>query len=142
MKFSELFHFLAWSEPYAFKRETTSSYEEDQDWQYETGPESEEDNIDNENISVAESEKLQTSVATGRKAYHKKSNKQADRLVEQELQLTNKLAQRLTESPAPKDDDASYGELLASKLSKLSSQMYFQANRKTDNTMFKYLLAR
>ena len=96
MKFSELFHFLAWSEPYTFKRETTSSYEEDQDWQYETGPESEEDNIDNENISVAESEKLQTSVATGRKAYHKKSNKQADRLVEQEFQLTNKLTQRLT----------------------------------------------
>ena len=123
LKFSELFHFLAWSEPYVFKRETILRYEEDQDQQYETGQESEEDNIDNENIFVAGSEKLETSIATGRKAYHKRSNKQAERLVEQELQLTKKLTQRLTQSPARKDDDASYGEFLASKLRELSSQM-------------------
>ena len=66
-------------------KETISSYEEDQDKQYKTGQESEEDNIDNENISVAGSEKLKTSAVTGRKAYLKRSNKHADRLAEQEL---------------------------------------------------------
>lgn len=72
LKFSELFHFLACSEPYVFKKETISSYEEDQDQQYETGQQLEEDNIDNENISVVGSEKLETCIVTGRKAYHKK----------------------------------------------------------------------
>ena len=41
LKFSELYHFLAWSEPYVFKRETISSYEEDQDQHYENCQESE-----------------------------------------------------------------------------------------------------
>ena len=111
MKLLELFSFLAWLEHYAVKRETISSYEEDQGKQYETGQESEEHNIDTENISFAESEKLEVAVVTGRKAYHKRTNKQADRLVERELELTKKSTQRLTQAPAPKDDDALYGEL-------------------------------
>ena len=81
--------------------ETISSYEEDQDKQSETGQESEEDNIDNETISVAELEKSEIS-AIGRKVYHNRSNKQVDRLFKrEELELAKKLMQRSTQSQAP-----------------------------------------
>ena len=81
--------------------ETISSYEEDQDKQSETVQESEEDNIDNETISVAELEKSEIS-ALGRKVYHKRSNKQVDRLFKrEELELAKKLMQRSTQSQAP-----------------------------------------
>ena len=76
------------------------------------------------------SEKSEISFATRRKVYHKRSNKQANRLVQQELELTKKLTQRSTQSPAPKDDDILYRELLLSNLRKLSEMQKFQAKHK------------
>ena len=55
-----------------FQKGTISNYEGDQYKQSETGQESEEDNIDNETISVTGSEKSEISVVIGRRAYHKK----------------------------------------------------------------------
>ena len=75
------------------------------------------------------SEKSEISFATRRKVYHKRSNKQADRLVQQELELKKKLTQRLTQSQA-KDDDVLYRELLLSNLRKFSEMQKFQAKHK------------
>ena len=63
-----------------------------------------------------------------------------NRLVEQEVEFTKKLTQRITQSPAPKDDDAFYGELFTSNLRQLSEIQRLQPKHEIVNIMFKYLL--
>ena len=85
-------------------------------------------------ISVAGLEKSQISVVTRRKAYHKRGNKQAERLAEEKLKLIKKLI--LTQSPPPKNSR----KILASSLRKLLEIQKFQVKQETYNIMFKYLL--
>lgn len=89
-----------------FERETISNYEENQEKQFENDQESEEDTINNDTISVAESEKSKIIVITVRKPYCKRNNKQTDRLSKEEVELRKAVTQRLTHSPVPKDEDA------------------------------------
>ena len=46
----------------------------------------------------------------------KRSNKQTDKISNQEVELTKALTQGLSHSPVPKDDNTLYGDLLTLKL--------------------------
>ena len=74
-----------------FEEETISNYEEHQEKQSENDQEYEEETTDNDTIPVAVSKNSETSVITGRKSYCKRSNKQTDRLVKQEVSLKKAL---------------------------------------------------
>lgn len=58
------------------------------------------------------------------------------------MELPKALAQRLSHSPVPKDDNALYGKLLPSKLRKLLGIEKLQAKREIDNVIIKNLLVR
>lgn len=79
---------------------------------------------------------------TGIKSHRKRSNRQADRLTEQEVELPKVLTPRLTHSLVSKYDNALYGELLASKFMSHRGLQKLQAKHKIDNFIFKYLLVR
>lgn len=76
------------------------------------------------------------------KPHRKRSNKQADRLTEQEVELPKVLTPRLTHSLVSKYDNALYGELLASKFMNPQGLQKLQTKHKIDNVIFKYLLVR
>ena len=146
---------LGWLEPYIAERETTSNWsqetsasqsiieENDDEEEGNSGEEDFDESIlVSSNNSAADTPtntgskgEKNISFVTGREAYRKKSKRKPEGDLEADLMM--KLKERLT---SKKDEDQLYGDLLATKLRKLSKLNKLKVKHEIDNIIFKYEL--
>ena len=155
-----LLDLLGWLEPYIAERVTSTNWNKSRELinqeeeQYRSNLEAavndddneELDDIDNQSIVssvsdtnasiLGESSSKQISNVSSRQKFQKGSNK---RTAELETDLMYKLRDRLS-SNNEKDDDQLYGDLLATKLRKLSKINKLKAKHQIDNIMFQFQL--
>ena len=144
--------FKGWLEPYVFERETSTNMQICSEIVNSGGEQDKDDNLSvlsntsnascaNSNTEVSSdtmnaSQGMRVSTVTGRQSFRiEKKRKTDSKTLEDDLMLTIK--DRLS---SKKDEDQLFGELLATKLRKLSKLSKLKAKHEIDGIMFRYQL--